>query len=177
MMDAGANLHKSKITTLCEREAWSRVATTAEHWYPMAAVASRPFDPSSRHVGRIVDPMVREDGESEPELSLESGSVRVPTPAETVTAENVPASSTEGDAPDDAPVLEPARPDLPVMPSAPVPEPRSMTMRDRLLERAAAAAQRNVTPPREAVAARDDLDDIGRRGSDPGLPAESLPRA
>src|SRR5689334_12110741 len=54
------------------------------------AVASRPTDPSSRHVGRIVDPLVREDGELEPEVSLDAG---LPVEADPA----VPAVSASGD--------------------------------------------------------------------------------
>lgn len=146
----------------------------------MAAVASRPFDPSSRHVGRIVDPMVREDGESEPELSLESGSVRVPPP------ENVAQSEAEAEParPEPAPA-EPAAGASTPDPSAPAadppvaaaPEPRGATMRERLLQRAAAAAAPRSSTSREAPTARDDLDHIGHHASEPASFGEPPPRA
>jgi murein DD-endopeptidase MepM/ murein hydrolase activator NlpD len=173
-MDARTNVHKSKITKVCQRAPPSRVATTAEHWYPMAAVASRPFDPSSRHVGRIVDPMVREDGESEPELSLESGSVRVPPPADDART-NPSAEPAPAEAPATTSALDDAVPQ-PVPPVATGPELRGTTMRERLLERAA-AAPRNVTPRGPAPAARDDLDHIGRHATESASLAEPPPRA
>jgi murein DD-endopeptidase MepM/ murein hydrolase activator NlpD len=37
----------------------------------VAAVASRPDAPSSRHVGKVVDPLAREDGELDPDFSEE----------------------------------------------------------------------------------------------------------
>src|SRR5688572_12582710 len=61
--------HKSKITKVCRAPAASGVAATAARCYPVAAVASRPDAPSSRHVGKIVDPLAREDGELEPDFS------------------------------------------------------------------------------------------------------------
>lgn len=121
-------------------------------------------------MGRIVDPMVREDGESEPELSLESGSVRVPPPAEDALTENARIEPAPAASAPDTDAAEPARP------VAPAPEARGTSMRERLLERAAAAAERNVTP-REAPLASDDLDHIGRRTNDPTPLADAPPRA
>src|SRR5690349_11137314 len=99
-----------------------------DHCYRMAAVASRPTDPSSRHVGRIVDPLVREDGELEPEVSLDAG-----LPVEAAPEEAAPV------APDDEGLG------------------RGPGVRDRLLERAAASRSREepaAVPPPPA----DDLD-------------------
>jgi murein DD-endopeptidase MepM/ murein hydrolase activator NlpD len=100
----------------------------------LAAVASRPTDPSSRHVGRIVDPLVREDGELEPEVSLDAGLPVEAAPEEPVTE----AIGEEASA-------------------------RGSSMRDRLLERAAASrspAEPAAAPPAPSA---DDLDEIGRR--------------
>jgi len=83
----------------------------------MAAVASRPSDPSSRHVGRIVDPLVRDDGELEPELSLEAP----------------PSVTPEGDAAEGAPPGDELV--------------RGAALRGRLLERAAASQERDGEPP------------------------------
>jgi murein DD-endopeptidase MepM/ murein hydrolase activator NlpD len=157
----------------------------------MAAVASRPFDPSSRHVGRIVDPMVREDGESEPELSLESGSVRLPPPenvthsdaeADAARADAAPAEPAAGARAADQNAGDPGAPTsssavAPGPPPAAGPEPRGATMRERLLQRAAAAAAPRSITPREAPTARDDLDHIGHHTSEPTALGEPPPRA
>src|SRR5262245_1352811 len=70
-MAVRADAHKSKITKVCRAGHSGGVASTATRCYPVAAVASRPDAPSSRHVGKIVDPMAREDGELEPDFSEE----------------------------------------------------------------------------------------------------------
>ncbi|HEX5097980.1 MAG TPA: M23 family metallopeptidase [Polyangiaceae bacterium] len=99
-------------------------------------MASRPEDPSSRHVGRIVDPMVRDDGELEPELSIE------PTALPALHPESAPAVSDSG-------AQEPAR---------------GGAMRARLLERAARAEPHSHTQERKDSG--DDLDDIGKHLGD-----------
>jgi murein DD-endopeptidase MepM/ murein hydrolase activator NlpD len=63
-----------------------RVAANAARCYPVAAVASRPDAPSSRHVGRIVDPLAREDGELEPDFSEHRPSAGRESAGETETA-------------------------------------------------------------------------------------------
>jgi murein DD-endopeptidase MepM/ murein hydrolase activator NlpD len=83
--------HKSKITKVCRTGRSSGVAPTATRCYPVAAVASRPDAPSSRHVGKIVDPLAREDGELEPDFSEE----QAPEGKESATE---PAAETEASA-------------------------------------------------------------------------------
>lgn len=112
-------------------------------------MASRPEAPSFRHVGRVVDPMVREDGEPEPEVVLDTAG---------------------GDRPEgsDTP---------PQAPPPGVPE-RGARMRERLLERAERARQAPVPDAAPSSSSGDDLDEIGRapRGRDdltrraPGAP-------
>jgi murein DD-endopeptidase MepM/ murein hydrolase activator NlpD len=111
-------------------------------------VASRPEAPSFRHVGRVVDPMVREDGEPEPEVVLDGPQS---------------AGPEGGDTPPEAP--PPGGPE------------RGARMRERLLERAERARQSPVLDA-EPSTSGDDLDEIGRlpRGRDeltrraPGAP-------
>jgi murein DD-endopeptidase MepM/ murein hydrolase activator NlpD len=98
----------------------------------MASVASRPPDPSSRHVGRIVDPMVRDDGGPDPELSSESTAPGGPSPGGGTPATGEPAGSALT---------------------------RGALVREQLLERAARAEQRSGTQERSPV---DDLDEIGK---------------
>ncbi|HEY3501079.1 MAG TPA: M23 family metallopeptidase, partial [Polyangiaceae bacterium] len=128
-------------------------------------MASRPIDPSSRHVGRVVDPMVREDGESDPELSLDTG---LPAPA--VGEPTVTASDDTAGGDVTGPEHGPAG--------------RGATVRERLLERARHAEPRPVTdaghtePTEPAQQAEpDDLDAIGRRALDLESREAPLPRA
>jgi len=86
-------------------------------------VASRPTDPSSRHVGRIVDPLVRDDGELEPELSLEA------PPSVTPGGETAGGEAPAGD-------------EL----------VRGAALRGRLLERAASSLERDGEAPDPAQA-------------------------
>lgn len=110
-------------------------------------------------MGRIVDPLVREDGELEPEVSLDAG---LPVEA----APEAPQPEAVGEEP-------PAR---------------GTSVRDRLLERAAAAARAPAEPEPPVAAAdapagpTDDLDEIGRRAvetrrADHGTPPPRAPGA
>ena len=74
---------------------WAPLAPLRVHCYP-AFVPSSPGAGGSRHVGRVVDPSVRDDGDPEPDLQLASDvaareaapdeSVRVPSPESGETA-------------------------------------------------------------------------------------------
>jgi murein DD-endopeptidase MepM/ murein hydrolase activator NlpD len=107
-------------------------------------------------VGRVVDPMVREDGESDPELSLDS-----PSP-----------SQGAGD-----PAAAPAEPPTPEQGSG----TRGSAVRDRLLEKARRAEQESPAVHEQAAGdvlpPRDDLDAIGRREHDADERELPLPRA
>jgi murein DD-endopeptidase MepM/ murein hydrolase activator NlpD len=68
--------HKSKITKVYrtwQSRGLPRPPLTATR---VPAVASNPDAPSSRHVGKIVDPLAREDGELEPDFSEEKAPPR-----------------------------------------------------------------------------------------------------
>src|SRR5262245_54874460 len=60
-----------RAVTHCKRRGLPRLAPVGVHCYPGVTVASPPEPGRLRHVGRVVDPAVREDGEPEPELTLE----------------------------------------------------------------------------------------------------------
>ena len=113
-----------------------RVAPTAAHCYPVAAVASRPDAPSSRHVGQIVDPLAREDGELEPDFSEQP-------PSEG--RESIDEASGEAGTSDEATAS------------------RGAKVRERLLLRAE-EARRDIEPVEPAPG--DDLDEIGRRATE-----------
>ncbi|HVR20877.1 MAG TPA: M23 family metallopeptidase, partial [Polyangiaceae bacterium] len=99
-------------------------------------MASRPDAPSSRHVGKIVDPLAREDGELEPDFSEQR-------PSEG--RESIDEASGEGGAGDEASGS------------------RGAKVRERLLLRAE-EARRDVEPVEPAPG--DDLDEIGRRATE-----------
>jgi murein DD-endopeptidase MepM/ murein hydrolase activator NlpD len=114
-------------------------------------VASRPTDPSSRHVGRIVDPLVREDGELEPEVSLDAGlPVEAAPEATAPEAPSPDAGAEEGLG-------------------------RGPGVRDRMLERAAASRTREEPAPRPVLPPPDDLDEIGRRALEARAPEHATP--
>src|SRR5688572_33062316 len=69
MMDVRLDAHKSKITKVCREGPMSGLPRPPCTASSVAAVASRPDAPSSRHVGKIVDPLARDDGELEPDFS------------------------------------------------------------------------------------------------------------
>jgi murein DD-endopeptidase MepM/ murein hydrolase activator NlpD len=107
-------------------------------------------------VGRVVDPMVREDGESDPELSLDR-----PSPLR--------GPGDPADAPAEAPAPEQGS------------GTRGSAVRDRLLEKARrveqAAAAVHEQAAGDELAPRDDLDAIGRRERDADERELPLPRA
>jgi len=110
-------------------------------------VASPPGAGGSRYTGRVVDPDVREDGETEPEVELnpsspsthvrESGEVAAEQAAEDDTADPLAAD----------------------VPSRPGSAPRGSNVRERLLAKARAAEQAKASEPTELD---HELDAIGR---------------
>ena len=133
-------------------------------------MASRPIDPSSRHVGRVVDPMVRDDGESDPELSLDTGLPALAGDEPSVATRDASAGDpTSADATAGDPTSgESAGPEH-------GPAGRGVSVRERLLEKARHADPRPATPT--ARVEPDDLDEIGRRALDLETRERSLPRA
>lgn len=123
-------------------------------------VASQPGPGGARHVGRIVDPLARDDGETEPELQLD--------------AEVSPESTTSGaaDPENSAPIAaeEPAEVEEPPVLEAP-PEPGQHPIKARLLARAAAARQarspQSSTDPDPPARARSGLDELDAEVSGP----------
>ncbi len=120
----------------------------ADHGLPLGRaaarprlVASQPVPGGARHVGRVVDPLARDDGETEPELQLD-GELHAETAAEA--AQEAEKSADGADLPqsDEAAQESPSEgseapgsdPELP-------PEPGQHPIKARLLARAAAARQ------------------------------------
>jgi murein DD-endopeptidase MepM/ murein hydrolase activator NlpD len=102
----------------------------------VAAVASRPDAPSSRHVGKVVDPLARDDGELEPDFSEHR-------PSEG--ADSIDASGGDGTASGE-------------------PSPsRGAKVRERLIQRAEDARRGTAHDEPDAG---DDLDEIGRRATE-----------
>lgn len=110
-------------------------------------MASTPLPGGPRHVGRVIDPSVREDGENEPSLELETE-----RPSAT------PATASE-------PKLESAAPPL-----------RGAQLRERLLERAQRAQRAQAAEPPEDDGAFADLDEIGLTER-PSVPEAEVVRA
>ena len=90
-----------------------------------ALVASPPGAGGSRHAGRVVDPDVREDGETEPEVEL--------NPSPPLAAALGPTADEPSPSPSEAPVAE--------TPSGPSATGRGAEVRERLLAKARAAEQ------------------------------------
>ncbi len=103
-------------------------------------MASPPEPGRNRHVGRVVDPSVREDGAPEPELTLEAPELEPESPA--------PRAAEAGGSPADGARTEP-EPEI----------ERGGRMRARLLERA-----RKLDEEEAALSDRSlgDLDEIGQ---------------
>lgn len=121
-------------------------------------MASPPGAGGSRYAGRVVDPDVRDDGETEPEVELNPS----PLPVASEASPETPAEEPEPPVSPD----EPAEPDQPAVMedgSRPV---RGSEVRERLLAKARAAEQ-----ARAGVSALDsELESVGRSN---GTPAES----
>lgn len=113
-----------------------------------------PSGAGPRHVGRVVDPLVREDGESEPEVQLDA---------------SVHPETEPGETPDTPETTEST--DVPEEPTKKGPRPRGQAMRDHLLSRAAEARRFDPIPLSESEAAvHDDLDAIASTGRPPSAP-------
>lgn len=131
----------------------------------------------TRHVGRVTDPLARDDGETEPELELE---------ADVSSGERAPAEPAAPGAPAEAPEIEA---ESPVVEEAPSPAPEVAEassegvhpVRARLLARAAVARTRAPRPPggvdEVGQASRDagELDSLGPLGGPPSAPVAGGP--
>lgn len=130
-------------------------------------MASPPGAGGSRYAGRVVDPDVREDGETEPEVELN------PSPPTAVASETASDASGEPDV--DAPAEVPANSEPPAEPgdvaAASEEEPertpfgRGAEVRERLLAKARAAEQARIG----ATALDNELETVGRSS---GMPAQ-----
>jgi murein DD-endopeptidase MepM/ murein hydrolase activator NlpD len=125
-------------------------------------VASPPGAGGSRYAGRVVDPDVRDDGETEPEVELNpnpGGSdtpdlLAVEKPAAVTASENVPLPS--------GPPAEPSRPEA---------AGRGAEVREKLLARARAAAQSRAQEPSSLD---HELEAIGRGETEPASAIEDF---
>jgi murein DD-endopeptidase MepM/ murein hydrolase activator NlpD len=120
-------------------------------------VASPPGAGGSRYAGRVVDPDVRDDGETEPEVELN------PSPGLSATSELLSVEKPADDAivPTDPPA------DL----SRPEAAGRGAEVREKLLARARAAAQNRAQEPSSLD---DELEAIGRDETEPASPVEDF---
>lgn len=135
-MDVRLDAHKSKITKVCRTGLVSGLPRPPRAASSVAAVASRPDAPSSRHVGKIVDPLARDDGELEPNFS-----------------EVEPSEGQESL----------ASPDAAAAPEDEASATRGAKVRERLLLRAEEARRDAERIEPEPL---DDLDEIGRRATE-----------
>jgi murein DD-endopeptidase MepM/ murein hydrolase activator NlpD len=94
-------------------------------------VASSPEEGRSRHAGRIVDPLVREDGQTEPEVELGAEPTSAPASEAPGTREEFEAESGDANAQET---------------SADTPLLRGRALRDRLIARAEGAKRSRVDP-------------------------------
>jgi murein DD-endopeptidase MepM/ murein hydrolase activator NlpD len=126
-------------------------------------VASPPDAGGSRYVGRVVDPDVREDGETEPEVELTLS----PKLADAVAANPLPEAP--GLPADEPTVSDPLVPEPPAAdaPARPEETGRGAATRERLLAKARAAEQARAL----ANSLEGELDAIGRD------PAASAPES
>lgn len=135
----------------CKKSANDRPLAALEVPCYFAVVASPPGAGGSRYAGRVVDPDVRDDGETEPEVELN------PSPSPAV-ASSPPADEPSPD-PSQAPVAE--------TPSRPSATGRGAEVRERLLAKARAAEQPSApgapnTPSEGPASLEDELEAIGR---------------
>jgi hypothetical protein len=112
-------------------------------------VASPPDAGGSRYVGRVVDPDVREDGETEPEVELNPSPKPLPAVTE---AEAAPPADVE-------PVGDERLPPVAEAPSQPGASGRGAEVRERLLAKARAAEAAKLEVP---TSLDHELDSIGR---------------
>jgi murein DD-endopeptidase MepM/ murein hydrolase activator NlpD len=120
-------------------------------------VASPPGAGGSRYAGRVVDPDVRDDGETEPEVELN------PSPGLSATSELLPIEK---------PVENAVVPtDPPAEPSRPEAAGRGAEVREKLLARARAAAQSRAQEPSSLD---HELEAIGRAETEPASPVEDF---
>lgn len=115
-----------------------RLAAPSGRCY-LGPVASSPDEGRSRHAGRIVDPLVREDGQTEPEVELgtePSADPPAEAPGNRDEFEPEAGDSSAGEPPADTPLL------------------RGRALRDRLIARAESAKRRPEPVP--------GLDEVGR---------------
>jgi murein DD-endopeptidase MepM/ murein hydrolase activator NlpD len=119
-------------------------------------VASPPGAGGFRYAGRVVDPDVREDGETEPEVELN------PSPQPAVALEPTEAAAVKAE-----PEVEPSAPEVVASDPAAAPERRSgpegsgrgADVRERLLAKARAAERAKLEAPSGLEA---ELDAVGR---------------
>jgi murein DD-endopeptidase MepM/ murein hydrolase activator NlpD len=116
-------------------------------------VASPPGADGSRFAGRVVDPDVRDDGETEPEVEL-NPSLGVSDTPDLAPADDLPATTE--------PPAEPSRPEA---------AGRGVEVREKLLARARAAAQSRAQDP---TSLDHELDAIGRDETEPASPQEDF---
>jgi len=119
----------------------------------------------TRHVGRVTDPLARDDGEMEPELTLEADVSSAEAPFAPPESEAPPANPPiiEGESPGDldaSPALTAATDELSSLPEGVHP------IRARLLARAASVRARAPRVHAESSPVSGRLDDVGRVSSD-----------
>jgi murein DD-endopeptidase MepM/ murein hydrolase activator NlpD len=137
---------------------------------PVAAVASSRDVRSPRHVGRVTDPLVRDDGVDEPEIEVDAGV------AGDDEVGGFPVPRRVGSAPAE---LSPSMPPMealapPLMPSSGHP------VRDRLLAKAMEARGAGAEPASSGEellgSFTDELDRVASRGEPPASPALAVRR-
>lgn len=129
----------------------------------------------TRHVGRVIDPLARDDGETEPELLLDgdvSQGSSAPA-AEPSAPPEVEAPEIKGDSEPVGDELEHLEPTAPDPPEVVEPSDGTHPVRARLLARAAAARGRDLPPSALPPSSRRSLDaDLDGLS---GAPAPSAP--
>ncbi len=128
----------------CKKSGKSRPLAALEVPCYFAVVASPPGAGGSRYAGRVVDPDVRDDGETEPEVEL--------NPSPPLAAALGPATAEPSPKPSAAAVAE--------TPSRPGATGRGAEVRERLLAKARAAEQPAASEGTASL--EDELEAIGR---------------
>ncbi len=138
-------------------------------------MASRAHPEGVRHVGRIVDPLARDDGEAEPMLELDEADERPADDSEAISED--PAAFPEAptkSAPEDPPAPEDLE-DEPLLT-----DPDVHPVKARLMARAKASAARgdgaeDSSATETPLSAPRGFDEIGASGAPPRAPSAPMP--
>ena len=137
-------------------------------------MASRAHPEGVRHVGRIVDPLARDDGETEPMLELDEADERPSDDSGSNSEDPAPFPETTANSPALDPTTPEERED-----EALIPDPNVHPVKARLMARARASAARGEgatedSPTEAPLSAPRGFDEIGTSGMAPRAPSAPM---